>query len=105
MDKLKLLSNKETLRAYVSLFGELLCVFNALLTAKGVTPLPFNENIVVEVAYYVLGIIAVIYACWKNHNFTPAAQAAQKVLQGYKEDGCLDEAIEEIIEEAGDING
>lgn len=101
MDKVKFLANRETLKAFVRLVGELVCVVNALLTAKGITPLPFDENAVVSGAYIAIGLIAVVYACWKNHNFTPAAQAAQKALENYKEDGVfdMDEVLDEIIEE------
>lgn len=101
MDKLKFLANKETLKAFARLVGEFVCVVNALLTAKGITPLPYNEYVVVEGAYIAIGLIALLYASWKNHNFTPWAQAAQQALNNYKEDGVfdMDEVLDEIIEE------
>ena len=79
--------NKETMKAWVYLAAELIVILNAVLAAKGMTPLPVDKADVIEWGSYALGLAGFIHACWKNHNWTPAAQKAQEFLKGFKEDG------------------
>lgn len=52
-----------------------------LLALFGVT---LNLGMVQDVVFGVITIVATIYAAWKNHNFTPEAVEAQKVLDNLK---------------------
>ena len=79
--------NREAMKAWVYLLAELVVIINAFLVVKGMSPLPISEAEVIEWGSYVLGLIAFLHACCKNHNWKPAAQKAQEFLKGFKEDG------------------
>lgn len=79
--------SKEAGKAWVYLIAELVVIINAFFVAKGMSPLPVSEAEVIEWGSYVLGLIAFLHVCWKNHNWTPAARKAQEFLKGFKEDG------------------
>lgn len=81
--------NKETMRAWTYAIAELIVIVNAILAAKGMGPLPFDKAEFIEWASYALGFAGFVHACWKNHNWTPAAQKAQQFLTGFKEDGFI----------------
>lgn len=53
---------------------------NAVLTASGKNPIPFNENAFTECLAYVINGACAVWAWWKNNNVTRNAQHAQKVL-------------------------
>ena len=78
---------KETMKAWLYAAAEMIVIVNAVLAAKGMAPLPFDKAELIEGGSYVLGFIGFVHACWKNHNWTPAAQKAQEILKGFKEDG------------------
>lgn len=78
---------REKMKAWLYAAAEFVVVINAVLVAKGCTPLPLGEAEVIEWGSYALGFAGFIHACWKNHNWTPAAQKAQELLKGFKEDG------------------
>ena len=82
--------NKETMRAWIYAIAELIVIVNAILAAKGMGPLPFDKAEFLEWASYALGLAGFVHACWKNHNWTPAAQKAQEFLKGFKEDGFIE---------------
>ena len=77
----------EQLKAWLYAAGELVVVVNAVLVAKGLSPLPVGEAEIIEWGSYLLGFAGLVHACWKNHNWTPAAQKAQELLKAFKEDG------------------
>lgn len=79
--------NREKMKAWLYAVAELVLIINAVLAAKGAGPLPFEQSDVLEWGSYVLGFAGFIHACWKNHNWTPAAAKAQEFLKGFKEDG------------------
>lgn len=70
--------NKETAKAVIS---ALVLVLVDVLAAVGIAADPSAVSFAV---YLVLLIAAIIYGCWKNHNFTKAAQEAQKLLDELK---------------------
>ena len=78
---------REKMKAWLYACAEFVVVINAVLVAKGCTPLPVGEAEVIEWGSYLLGFAGFIHACWKNHNWTPAAVKAQEFLKGFKEDG------------------
>lgn len=67
---------KATISAAVLLAVNLLALFGVTL----------NLGMVQDVVFGAITIIATIYAAWKNHNFTPEAIEAQKVLDHLKEE-------------------
>lgn len=79
--------SKEAGKAWVYLIAELVVIINAFFVAKGMSPLSVSEAEVIEWGSYLLGLIAFLHACWKNHNWTEAAAKAQEFLKGFKEDG------------------
>ena len=78
---------KEKMKAWLYAAAEFVVVINAVLVAKGCSPLPVGEADVVEWVSYLIGFVGFIHACWKNHNWTAAAAKAQEFLKGFKEDG------------------
>lgn len=43
-----------------------------------------EEDAAVQVFTAIAGLCAVLWGCWKNHNFTSAAQWAQRQLDEFK---------------------
>lgn len=70
--------NKETIKAVVS---AAIVVLVDVLAAVGISADP---STVADAAYLVLLVAATIYGCWRNHNFTEAAQKAQAWLDELK---------------------
>lgn len=46
---------------------------NAILTASGKNPIPFDENAVTECLSYIISGVAAVWAWWKNNNVTDNA--------------------------------
>ncbi len=46
---------------------------NAILTAAGKNPIPFDENAVTECLSYIISGVAAVWAWWKNNNVTQKA--------------------------------
>lgn len=65
---------KATISAAVLLAVNILALFGVTL----------NLGVVQDVVFGAITIVATIYAAWKNHNFTPEAVEAQKVLDHLK---------------------
>lgn len=53
---------------------------NAVLTASGKNPIPFDETAFTECLAYIINGVCAVWAWWKNNNITTNAQHAQKVL-------------------------
>lgn len=77
-------TNKELIMAIVRMAILFITGINAVLTAKGINPVPLDESLIMEVASYVITGIAALWAWWKNNNVTRAAQIAQDTLVGIK---------------------
>lgn len=67
---------KATISAAILLAVNLLALFGVTL----------NLGMVQDVVFGAITIVTTIYAAWKNHNFTPEAIEAQKVLDHLKEE-------------------
>jgi len=67
---------KATISAAVLLAVNLLALFGVTL----------DLGLVQNVVFGAITIVATIYAAWKNHNFTPEAVEAQKLLDHLKEE-------------------
>ena len=46
---------------------------NAVLTAKGINPIPFNEHLVGEVIAYFVSGVTLVWSWWKDNNITEKA--------------------------------
>lgn len=86
--------NKELSKAIIRLVVTFILMVNAVLTARGINPIPFDESVFTEWAVYLVSGVSTVWAWWKNNNVTPAAQAAQEYMKAIKEDG-LPEEVEE----------
>lgn len=83
--------NKETPMAVTRLAVAIILMANAMLTAKGMNPLPFDESAFTEWLAYAASGLSAAWAWWKNNNVTKAAQQAQETLEvikaGIRDDG------------------
>lgn len=79
--------------------GALLFVLlNLILTACGVNPIPISNEVAYEIISIAVTIVVVFWNAWKNNNFTPAAKAAQKVLDAIKNKKITAEQVEKLLE-------
>lgn len=78
--------NKERILAIVRIVALFVTAINAVLVAKGLNPIPFDETLVGETACYVVAGATALWAWWKNNNITAAAISAQNYLRGFKKD-------------------
>ena len=78
-------------QATIRLIVTVVLMANALLTAKGYNPIPFDDNELTEILTQVAAFASAIWAWWKNNNVTESAQEAQLYLNKLKdkEDGEL----------------
>ena len=75
---------QEKVKPYILALCELIPIVNAFLVASGKNPLPFSRQEGYIIFSILFGGVAFLYACWKNHNITPAARAAQAYLNDIK---------------------
>lgn len=76
--------NKERVLAFVRIVALFVTAINAVLVAKGLNPIPFDETLVGETACYVVAGATALWAWWRNNNMTAAAISAQNYLRGFK---------------------
>ena len=55
---------------------------NAILTAKGINPIPLDESLVGEVVSDIALAISTLWAWWKNNNITADALYWQRKREG-----------------------
>lgn len=68
--------NNQRAHAIVRLLAVAITWVNAILTAKGLNPIPFDEGIAGEVVAYVLAGGSAVWAWWKHTNWTTGALVA-----------------------------
>ena len=73
-------------------------LLNLILTACGVNPIPISNEVAYEIISIAVTIVVVFWNAWKNNNFTPAAKAAQKVLDAIKNKKITAEQVEKLLE-------
>lgn len=78
---------KSTQNAIIRLVIAALAMINAILTAAGMNPIPFDATLVTEWLTYAFNGAMLIWAWWKNAPMTEAAQEAQTYMKAIKEDG------------------
>lgn len=81
------MKEKAIIRIIVTAVG----FINAVLVAKGISPIPFDEALVTEVISYLFAGGMAIWSWWKNAPMTKAAQEAQTYMKAIKEDGKVEE--------------
>lgn len=69
----------ETTKATISAACIVLC--NLLMVCSG---LFLDPTALTTLVTAIITLVATIYACWKNHNFTNAAQMGQQVTDALK---------------------
>lgn len=80
--------NTETMKACVSALGVL------IVACAGMFGFDLNADMVQNGLSVIAFVAAFAYAIWKNHNFTKAAQEAQKVCDALKGKGDYEEVEE-----------
>lgn len=70
--------------AIVRIVMALLTVGNVILMSMGASPIELDEGMISEAVSAVLAIGTVIYAWWKNSNWSKESQAAQGALNEAK---------------------
>lgn len=61
-------------KAIVRLLAVVVTWLNAILTAKGINPIPFDEGMAAEIIGYILAAASSVWAWWKHTNWTLGAQ-------------------------------
>jgi SPP1 family holin len=74
-------------QAFIRIIVALVGTVNAILTAKGLNPIPFDETLVTEWLSYAFDGAMVFLVWWKNSPVTKHAQEAQKYLETLKANG------------------
>ena len=90
--------NKESSKAIIRLIVAAILLVNSILTAKGINPIPFDENAFTDIATQVLAGLGCIWVWWKNNNVTKSAQYAQESLKELKKTHVDDGEVETDIE-------
>lgn len=78
------MENRERIKAVTRLIVTALLIINSILTAKGHSPLPWDESTLMQGVYDALAALATIWVWWKNNNITHAAITAQQIKDGIK---------------------
>lgn len=87
--------DKEFSKAVIRLVVTAFLLINALLTAKGVNPIPLDESQITDIASELAAVAACVWVWWKNNNVTNSARYAQQSLKELKESH-TDDGEEEI---------
>lgn len=57
---------------------------NAILTAMGKNPIPFDENAFTECIAYIIQGVSAVWAWWKNNNMTEEALEGSALTRALK---------------------
>ena len=95
---------KERIKAIVRIVALGVLFTNSILAAKGLSPIPFDEQAVTETVSDIATGLMSVYVWWKNNNLTKEAQSAQlhlnELKKGYNpDDKEMDNMENEKIEE------
>ena len=67
----------EVVKAFIRLVVMAVLAVNAVLTAKGYNPIPFDESAFTEVSTYIVAGLAALWGWWKNNNVTKKARGEE----------------------------
>lgn len=76
----------ERTKAIINLIIAAVVLVNAILTASGRNPIPFDQNAVAEFITYAAAGLETVWIWWKNQNVTAEAITAQKIADEMKAD-------------------
>ena len=62
----------------------ILALINQVLTTLGYSPIPIEDELVVDLISYAFTAVAAIVSWWKNNSFTKAALAGDKLMEAVK---------------------
>jgi SPP1 family holin len=74
-------------KAFIRIVIALVGTVNAILTAKGINPIPFNETLVTEWISYAFDAAMIIWVWWKDAPITEAGIIGHDIMRAIKEDG------------------
>ena len=61
-----------------------LALINQILTTFGYSPIPIEDELVVDLISYAFTAVAAIVSWWKNNSFTKAALAGDRLMAAVK---------------------
>lgn len=65
-----------------------------LVTVGASFGISIDQDALVNAILVIVDAAAVVYACWKNHNFTKAAKMGQAVTDKIKAEKAMEEEVE-----------
>ena len=71
--------DKEFSKAVIRLVAAAFLLINALMTAKGVNPIPLDESQITDIASQAAAVVACVWVWWKNNNVTARAKATKEL--------------------------
>ena len=74
-------------KAITRLIVAAIAMFNAILTAAGVNPIPLDETLVTELISYAFDLAMLVWVWWKDAPLTRAGITGHDVMRAIKEDG------------------
>ena len=93
------------LKSWVMLISLIIILVNIILSAFGVNPIAISSDNLYLVISGALGILAPLYAMWKNFNVSKESQASQVILDLMKQGLATTEQIKEYAEQIKEIKG
>lgn len=98
----------ERIKAFMRILVTAVAMINAILVAKGISPIPFDETAVTQFVSDAVAGAATFWVWWKNNNITKEAMSAQlhlnELKKGYSpDDGEMENMENENIKE-GELN-
>ena len=94
---------KSTQNAIIRLVIAALAMINAILTAAGMNPIPFDATLVTEWLTYAFNGAMLIWAWWKDAPLTEAGITGHDIMRAIKEDGI--EILDKLLDREGADNG
>lgn len=91
--------NRDRILALVRLILMILASINSMLLAKGINPIPFDENVVMETATHVIDALIILYGWWKDNDVSARAQQRKSCAKAVEEGALTVIPAEEIYEE------
>lgn len=88
--------------AIVRLIVPIILSINSLLIARGLNPIPFDENLFVEVTAYIVNGLSLFWAWWKDNDITKKARQ-RKATANAIANGEISVTEAENIAEADDV--
>lgn len=72
-------------QAFIRLAVAVILFVNAILTSKGLNPIPFDENLFAEILSNIIAGLGVLWVWWKNNSVTHEARLADEYMHSLKD--------------------